>query len=228
VKNKLVLFAILIVPSVLYLVLTTGKHNIKPLAFYGPKTPIEKTEDGKTKIDTLYHTIPEFSLTDQTGRSFGSADLENKIYVANFFFTTCPTICKDMQSLMKTINDRFSNYQDVRMVSFTVDPDNDTPVVLAEYAERLNAKPEKWHFLTGEKQKIYELANGFLLNAGQDSLAPGGFLHSDMVVLIDRKKNIRGIYEGTDATDMKRCIDEVKTLIAEYNIAKKSNVNPIK
>jgi protein SCO1/2 len=208
--------------------LTTGKHNIKALPYLGEKKPYEVNENGKTRIDTLYHAIPEFSFTDQTGNTFGSANLENKIYVANFFFTKCPTICKDMQTLMKTVYDRFQNFQDVRLVSFTVDPENDTPEVLNEYAERFNASADKWHFLTGEKEKIYTLASSYLLNASQDSLAPGGFLHSDLVVLVDRKKHIRGVYEGTDATDMKRCIDEVKTLIAEYNIAKKTNVNPVK
>ncbi|MFN4122114.1 MAG: SCO family protein [Flavobacteriales bacterium] len=227
-KNKFVLFAILVVPSVLYLILTTGKHNIKALPYLGEKKTYEVNENGQIKIDTIYHSIPEFSFTDQTGNTFGSANLENKIYVANFFFTNCPTICKDMQTLMKTIHDRFQNFQDVRLVSFTVDPENDTPEVLNEYAERFNASADKWHFLTGEKEKVYTLASSYLLNASQDSLAPGGFLHSDLVVLIDRKKHIRGVYEGTDATDMKRCIDEIKTLIAEYNIAKKSNVNPVK
>jgi len=228
VKNKFVLIAVLVIPSVLYIALTTGKHNIKPLPYLGVKTPVTNVIEGKTTVDTIYHAIPEFSFTDQTGKTFGSADLENKIYVANFFFTSCPTICKEMQSLMKTIYDRFEQFQDVRFVSFTVDPDNDTPEVLAQFADRLNVKPEKWHFLTGEKEKIYTLANSFLLNASEDAAAEGGFLHSDMVVLIDRKKNIRGVYEGTDVKDMKRAIDEVKTLIAEYNIAKKSNTNPLK
>jgi len=228
VKNKFVLFAVLVVPSVLYLILTTGKHNIKPLPYFGFKTPTTKTVDGKIISDTLYHAIPEFSFIDQTGKKFGSADLENKIYVANFFFTQCPTICKEMQSLMKIINERTQDFEDVRLVSFTVDPDNDTPEALSAYADRLSAKPEKWHFLTGQKADIYTLANSYLLNASEDINAEGGFLHSEMVVLIDRENHIRGIYEGTDIKDMKRAIDEVKTLIAEYNIAKKSNVNPVK
>lgn len=215
----------MIVPTVAYLILTTGKHHIKELNYFGLKTPGDKAGD------TLYHSIPSFNLLDQDGNSFGEKQLEGKIYVANFFFTSCPSICKKMQTLMKKVQDEddFERLEDFKMVSFTVDPERDTPQKLKEYAKLVHADTKRWYFLTGEKEKIYDLAQkGFFANAGVDSIAPGGFLHSDMMFLIDREKHIRGIYQGTDLKDVKRLIDEIKVLIAGYNSARKSNKNPIK
>lgn len=212
-------------PSVAYLVLTTGKHNIKKLGYFGPKIP------GDTPGDTIYHAIPEFEFTDENGKPFGSKNLRDKIYVANFFFTSCPTICPAMQTLMKKVQntDDFKKLNDFRLVSFTVDPDNDTSEKLKEFSDRVGADEGKWHFLTGDRQKIYGLAyDGFMVNAMEDENAAGGFLHSDIILLIDRKSNIRGIYEGTSLKDVKRLIDEAKVLIAEYNSAKKENINPVR
>lgn len=216
---------ILLVPSVAYLVLTTGKHNIKKLGYFGEKIP------GVKEGDTTYHSIPPFQFTDQDGKLFGDKDLQGKIYVANFFFTSCPSICPAMQTLMKKVQDTddFKKLNDFRMVSFTVDPEHDSVSVLKEYAQKIKADSGRWYFLTGDKKVIYDLAyQGFLVNAMEDPTAPGGFLHSDMMLLIDREKHIRGIYEGTSMKDVKRLIDEIKVLIAEYNSAKKENVNPIR
>lgn len=226
-KKPLVLLLILLLPSLAYLgfVFTAGKHNIKTLGYFGPKIP------GEQVGDTLYHSIPPFTFTDENGRDFGDEELKGKIYVANFFFTTCPSICPAMQTLMKKVQDEddFKKLNDFRLVSFTVDPEHDTPEVLKAFADRIQADPGRWHFLTGDRERIYDLAGrGFMLNALQDSSAPGGFLHSDMMVLVDRNRHIRGIYQGTDLKDVKRLIDEIKVLIAEYNLARKENTNPIR
>ncbi len=224
-KKGILLLLILVLPTAAYLILTTGKHKFRDLPYFGNKVP------GVAPGDTIYHEIPPFELTDQDGKPYGSKDLEGKIYVANFFFTTCPSICKEMQTLMKKVHDEddFERLQDFRLVSFTVDPERDTPEKLRAFREQVHATPGRWQFLTGEKEKIYDLAlKGFLANAMQDSLAPGGFLHSDLLVLVDREKHIRGIYQGTDLRDVKRLIDEIKVLIAGYNASKKSNTNPVK
>jgi len=206
-------------------VLTTGKHNIKKLQYFGPKA---LAPDGK---DTIYHTIPAFSLIDQDGKPFGDKDLNNKIYVANFFFTTCPTICPKMQTLMKKIQDTddFKKLNDFKLVSFTVDPDNDTPEKLKEFSNLIKAEQNRWYFLTGNRDSIYDLAyKGFMVNAMEDEKAAGGFLHSDIMLLIDKEKRIRGIYEGTSLKDVKRLIDEAKVLVAQYNSARKENMNPVR
>jgi protein SCO1/2 len=223
VRKVAVLFLILLVPSVAYLILSTGKHKIKPLAVFGPKTL-------DAKGDTVYKTIPSFQFIDQDGKPYGDVDLKNKIYVANFFFTSCPTICPKMQTLVKKLHDQddFKTLEDLKILSFTVDPDNDTPQRLKEFEKEVHADGNRWKFLTGNRDSIYSLAyKGFMANAMEDSLAPGGFLHTDLVFLIDREKRIRGIYEGTNSLEMKRLIDETKVLIAEYNLALKKNVNPL-
>jgi protein SCO1/2 len=223
VRKVAVLFLILLVPSVAYLILSTGKHKIKPLAVLGPKTL-------DAKGDTVYKTIPSFQFIDQDGKPYGDVDLKNKIYVANFFFTSCPTICPKMQTLVKKLHDQddFKTLEDLKILSFTVDPDNDTPQRLKEFEKEVHADGNRWKFLTGNRDSIYSLAyKGFMANAMEDSLAPGGFLHTDLVFLIDREKRIRGIYEGTNSLEMKRLIDETKVLIAEYNLALKKNVNPL-
>jgi len=226
VKKAALLFLILLLPSIAYFVLTTGRHHIKQLGYFGPKIPGEKAGD------TLYHKIPEFAFTDENGKPFGSKELENKIYVANFFFTSCPTICPEMQTLLKKVHDvdDFEKLEDLRFVSFTVDPKTDTPEKLKEYSSLISADPKRWHFLTGDMEKIYEIAGpkGFMINAMEDSTAECGFLHSELMILVDREKHIRGIYEGRDVMDNKRLIDEIKVLVAEYNLALKGNTNPIK
>jgi protein SCO1/2 len=223
VRKVAVLFLILLVPSVAYLILSTGKHKIKALPYFGPKSL-------NAQGDTIYQTIPPFLLTDQDGKPYGDINLKNKIYVANFFFTSCPTICPTMQTLVKKLHDQddFKTLEDLKILSFTVDPDNDTPQRLKEFEKEVHADGKRWKFLTGNRDSIYNLAyKGFMANAMEDSLAPGGFLHTDLVFLIDRDKRIRGIYEGTNSLDMKRLIDETKVLVAEYNLALKKNVNPL-
>jgi protein SCO1/2 len=225
VRKPLILILILLVPSLAYLVLTTGKHNIKKLQYFGPKS---LAANGK---DTIYHTIPAFSLIDQDGKPFGDKDLNNKIYVANFFFTSCPTICPKMQTLMKKIQDTddFKKLNDFKLVSFTVDPDNDTPEKLKEFSSLIKAEKNRWYFLTGNRDSIYDLAyKGFMVNAMEDKKADGGFLHSDIMLLIDKEKRVRGIYEGTSYKDVKRLIDEAKVLVAQYNSARKENMNPVR
>jgi protein SCO1/2 len=225
VRKPLILILILLVPSLAYLVLTTGKHNIKKLQYFGPKS---LAANGK---DTIYHTIPAFSLIDQDGKPFGDKDLNNKIYVANFFFTSCPTICPKMQTLMKKIQDTddFKKLNDFKLVSFTVDPDNDTPEKLKEFSNLIKADKNRWYFLTGNRDSIYDLAyKGFMVNAMEDKKAEGGFLHSDIMLLIDKEKRVRGIYEGTSYKDVKRLIDEAKVLVAQYNSARKENMNPVR
>ena len=224
-RKSLILILILLVPSLAYLVLTTGKHNIKKLQYFGPKS---LAANGK---DTIYHTIPAFSLIDQDGNPFGDKDLNNKIYVANFFFTSCPTICPKMQTLMKKIQDTddFKKLNDFKLVSFTVDPDNDTPEKLKEFSNLIKAEKNRWYFLTGNRDSIYDLAyKGFMVNAMEDKKADGGFLHSDIMLLIDKEKRVRGIYEGTSYKDVKRLIDEAKVLVAQYNSARKENMNPVR
>ena len=153
------------------------------------------------------------------------------IYVANFIFTTCPTICPVMTYQMLRVQQKFENYPNFKMLSHSVNPTYDTPEVLLQYANQMQVDLSNWNFVTGDKDAIYKIANSYLLNVMEDSLAPGGFLHSEFLVLIDKQGKIRarvdeegnsiGAYDGTSEYDIDLLIDDIKVLMAEYNLARK-------
>jgi protein SCO1/2 len=142
-----------------------------------------------------FGTVPQFQLTDQNGQPFGSAQLNGKIWIAGFIFTTCPGPCPMISSRMGDLQRPLEN-SDVQLVSFTVDPETDTPEVLREYAKRVHAEPGRWHFLTGEQKAIYDLTQqGFKLAVADGAAEDGGPVHATRVVLVDRRGTIRGYYD---------------------------------
>lgn len=135
---------------------------------------------------------PSFSLTDQYGKTITSADYKGKVYVVEFFFSTCPSICPIMNRNMLDIQNKFFGNPNFGIASITINPENDTPAVLLEHAKLLGVKSSNWHFLTGDKSYIFDLSNkGFNLYAGQNPKIQGGFEHSGLFALIDKKGNIR-------------------------------------
>jgi protein SCO1 len=222
IRKTFYLLLVILLPASIYFFMTTGKHNMLSLPVYGNKDVVVNFIDGKEKTDTIYHTLPSFVFTNQLGETVSSKDFEDKIMVANFFFTSCPTICPKMTSGLVYAREKLKDYPQVVFISHTVDPENDTVEVLAEYAKRTRAT-NNWHFVTGEKESIYEHAvNGFLVGAQEDVLAPGGFLHSEQVVLVDKLGRIRGYYNGSELEELNRLIDEVKVLIASEMIPRKN------
>lgn len=180
------------------------------------KLPIYGERDNDEKGDTIYHTVGNFSLKNQEGDVYSHNDLKGKIYVANFFFTSCPGICPKMMTNMKKFANAFKNNDEVRIVSFTVDPERDTVEKMKKYADKNGINSKQWNLLTGDKETIYELGvYGYLLSAQEDALAPGGFLHSGQFILVDKEKRIRGIYEGTKAKEMDRMIEDARLLLNE-------------
>jgi protein SCO1/2 len=180
------------------------------------KLPIYGERDNDEKGDTIYHTVGNFSFKNQEGDYYSHNDLKDKIYVACFFFTSCPSICPKMTTNMKKFANAFKNNDEVRIVSFTVDPERDTVEKLKKYADKNGINSKQWNLLTGDKESIYELGvYGYLLSAQEDALAPGGFLHSGQFILVDKEKRIRGIYEGTKAKEMDRMIEDAKILLAD-------------
>ncbi|GAB4248675.1 MAG: hypothetical protein Kow0079_00950 [Vicingaceae bacterium] len=219
--NKvIVLGAILLLPSFFYFFLYSGEYHYKRLPILGPKEVIEK-ENGK--IDTLYHTIPSFKLINQKNETITEQDLLGNIVVADFFFVTCPSICPKMTTNLKFIQDKFKERKDFKIVSFTVNPEHDTVEVLADYAKKVHADESNWSFATGPKKDIYDLAfNGFFVSASRDSLAPGGFLHSGMIILLDKKGRIRGYFDGTVHKTIKEdLVDAIDILYKEEFVALK-------
>ena len=187
------------------------------LPILGERDTVKKMVDGKEVVDTVYHTIPDFKFVNQEGDTVSAQNFNDKIYVADFFFTTCPTICTVMKKQMKKVYEKFKGENEVAILSHTIDSDHDTPAVLKEYAKDLGVSGTKWMFVTGPREKIYEIGEKqYLVVAGADSTAPGGYIHSGAFVLVDKQKRVRGMYNGTDEAGTQRLIADIERLRKEY------------
>jgi protein SCO1/2 len=221
IKKIIILGAILLLPSFFYLFLTVGKHNILSLPYYGPREVITVTNSGVEKEDTIYFTVPDFSFINQHGTAFKREHIEGKIVVANFFFVTCPTICPKMATHIYDVQKTFEGNDNILFVSHTVNPESDSVPILAAYAKKVHAG-NNWHFLTGRKEDIYNVAmKGYFVSAMPDEIAPGGFLHSEMLILLDKKGHIRGYFDGTSTSETKKLKDAIRILLANEFVPKK-------
>ena len=161
-----------------------------------------------------YGSVPEFSLINQDGKNFGSADLRGKIWIADFIYTTCPGPCPMISSRMSELQEPLKN-TDVHLVSFSVDPVKDTPQVLRGYAEKLQAEPGRWDFLTGPQSTIYNLSrNGFKLAVGEEKGVP---IHSTRMILVDRHGEIRGYYDAAEADAVTKLVADTTHLLREQS-----------
>jgi protein SCO1/2 len=224
VKKKLVILVFLLsFPSVFYVLLTTGKHHFVHLRFYGERSV---AANGK---DTIYHTIPAFHFINQNGDSVTDKMYDGKIYVADYFFTTCKSICPKMTTELLRVQAKFAYTNGmVQILSHTVNPESDSVPVLQAYANMVHADTKMWNFVTGDKKQLYDLArNGYMLDATQGNGGADDFIHSEFFVLVDKEKHIRGIYNGTKIKEVNDLLDDIKVLIAEYfikeNAQKKSD-----
>jgi len=170
--------------------------------------------------------VPEFKLTNQNNKTISNKDYHGKVYVVEFFFTTCPTICPKMNESMLQLQNEFYGNPNFGLASITIDPEHDTAAVLKEHANQLGVKHYNWHFLTGDKKYIYGLANkGFNLYAGENNKAAGGFEHSGLFALVDKDGKIRCrkdgqgnpilYYDGLDAAGVEAIKEDIKKLLAE-------------
>ena len=208
-RKVAILISILLLPSLLYLFLHTGVNHFKPLPFYGPKI---LSEEG----DTIYHEIPEFEFVNHLGKKVGHEDYRGNICVVDFFFTRCPTICPQMSTHMLELQNHFYDRKDFKLLSHTVDPRNDTVEVLYDYSKKVHAIDSIWSFVTGPKEEIYEVAfKGYFANAMEDEVAPGGFLHSSNLFLIDKEGRIRGVFDGTSTSEVNSLMDAIGILYQE-------------
>jgi protein SCO1/2 len=166
--------------------------------------------------DSVYHTIPDFSFVNQDNQTITNKNYEGKIYVADFFFTTCPTICPIMKKQMLRVYEKFKENPKVGILSHSIDPRHDSVQVLKEYAARLGVKSKMWNFVTGEKTKIYEIGEkSYYVTAGEDSTAAGGIIHSGAFILVDTKHRVRGVYDGTKETDVTKLLKDMDVLLNE-------------
>lgn len=172
--------------------------------------------------DTVYHKIANFSFVDQDSNIITNETFKGKIYVADFFFTSCRTICPIMKTQMLRVYDSIQNDPEVLILSHTIDPEYDTVGLLKDYAEnKLGVKSNKWHFVTGDKDSIFNIAQtSYLATAMEDSTEPDGRIHSGAFLLIDKDRRIRGRYDGTKEEDVNRLLEEIQILKKEYQSAK--------
>lgn len=174
---------------------------------------------GKTKIegsDTIYHEIPDFNFMNQDSVMVNNEDLKDYIYISDFFFMSCPSICPKVKRQMLKIYDQFESEPLVKLVSHTIDPKRDTPEKLKMYASNLEVDTKKWWFLTAEKGEVMEIADEYFVVAYEDPEAPGGFDHSGKIILVDKDRHIRAFAEGTDPEDVDRFIKDIEILVNEY------------
>lgn len=178
------------------------------------------------EINEKARMVPEFIFTNQDSLEITNADFKGKVTVMEFFFTSCPTICPVMNSNMRTLDEEFHKRDDFAIASFSIDPENDTPKVLKEYAERYGVKSMNWHFLTGDLDKIHELSNtGFNIFTGINPEVAGGFEHQGYFALIDKEGFIRSrrdnhgnpkiYYQGTDVDEVEMLKEDIKNLLEE-------------
>jgi protein SCO1/2 len=172
--------------------------------------------NGSIKIDTLFHSIPNFRLINQDGKPVDQSITEGKVYVADYFFTTCKSICPVMSNQLERVAFSFAGNPKFMILSHTVDPETDTPSLLKEYAALHHAKANSWVFLTGDKKALYELARtGYLLDAQEGNGGPEDFIHTQNFALIDKQRRIRGFYDGTDSSQVNQLITDIGFLLQE-------------
>lgn len=184
------------------------------LPILGNREAVTKTVNGKTVTDTAYATIPDFKFVNQYADTITAKNLDGKIYVADFFFTTCPSICPVMHRNMLNVYKEFKDDENFRIISHTIDPKYDTIPVLKRYADKMGITGNSWWLLHGNKGDTYNIAKSYLQSV-QEKNPAGQFIHDGFFILIDKQKRIRGTYEGTDPKEVDKLIADIKILKAE-------------
>ncbi len=191
----------------------------KKLPVYNPADVNPKLVDESVIHVRRNHKVADFKLLNQNGDTITEADYKDKIYVADFFFTRCLTICPVMTTNMGKLQEVFKNDEDIMFLSHSVTPVMDSVPILREYADKKGVIDAKWNITTGEKKQIYELARKSyfaVLDEGDGGLQD--FIHTENFVLVDKKRQIRGFYDGTDNEDMQRLISDIKILQYEFRL----------
>lgn len=209
----MVMVCILLIPVLIILFLrgfTQNRYDIPVYFEEGVEDPFGHCDHAEGQ----QHYIPEFTFVSQDSTSVGRDDMEGKITIVDFFFTSCPSICPIMSNEMQRVQDAFRDEATVQIFSVSIDPEYDTPAVLAEYAAKHEAAKDKWFFLNGPKEQAYDLARcGFALPIVDGKGNPEDFVHSDKFILVDEAGRIRGYYSGTQREGVDKLILETKILL---------------
>lgn len=190
----------------------------KKLPFLGRKEIIERKEENQIFYDTIPHTIAEFNFVNQDSMWVSNQTFKNKIYVADFFFTSCPTICPIMKKQMLRVYDKYNQNKKFGILSHTIDPKHDSVAVLKKFAEKLGVNTDIWQFVTGDEDVIYELGEtSYMVTVAVDQEASGGYIHSGAFLLIDMDRHVRGVYDGTISEQIDVLINDIEILLKEYD-----------
>lgn len=233
--NKTALYAIILaalIPLASYFIVKKASDAaiVMPRHYFAD-TVITSTKKGKEVTDTVWHKITDFSFTNQLGKQVSLHDLRGKVVVADFFFTHCPTICPPLTNNMKWLQQSITNAQRVgdktpdflHFLSFSIDPERDSVPQIKHWADRFQINPDQWWLLTGEKTKIYDLANNEIKVTAVDGHGiDTSFIHTDYFVLIDTNRHVRGFYHGLDTTDLARLSNDIILLTMEKDPGRKS------
>ena len=216
-----VFVTLLVIPATVYLYFIAQLKSLPKLGYFGPREAIVNTIDGEQVTDTMYHAVPDFSFINQNNQVITDANFENKVYVADFFFASCQSICPIMSSQLERVQEKYRGNDKVGILSHTVDPERDSVPVLRSYANLHEAVDNKWEFITGNKKEIYEIARrGYFVSASEGDGGEEDFIHSPLFVLVDTKKHLRGYYDGTDSLEVNKLLVDIDVLLAE---SKKEN-----
>ena len=189
----------------------------KRLPIYQPAMVNFELVDSTLQHQKKYHRIANFTLTNQNGKTISQEDYKDKIYVADFFFTTCPTICPVMTKNMVVLQNSFLNDPQVMLLSHSVTPDIDTEAQLKKYALEKGVKDQKWNLVTGDKKEIYQLARKSYLVVKEDGDGgPFDMIHTENFVLVDPDNRIRGFYDGTNLQEIAQLLEDIQVLKKEY------------
>jgi len=221
--KKIIVYLVVIAFSIIAIAtfILYEQKNERKLPILNPTDVYPALVDSSLHNKGINHTILDFHLINQNGDSVTQEIINDRVVVANFFFATCPTICPIMNNQLSRVHDKYVNNDDVIILSHTVWPEIDTFEVLKEYGERYKADSKRWQFLTGDKHHLYNLARKSYLVAPSvndtnfDQGGEGDFIHTENIVLIDKKRRIRGFYDGTDSLEVSQLIEDVQILLEQ-------------
>ncbi len=213
-KVNIIFFSLLIIiPFTVFGVMHWLDNNFTQLPFYGNMEKIKQADGSEKEVP---FTVPPFAFTNQDNQPVTGDFVKNKIWVADYFFTKCTSICPKLSLHLQKVQEVFNGDIDVKLVSFTVDPDRDTPGVLKNYASTYHAATSQWQFATGDKKTLYAYARkGLFIVATDGDGGADDFIHSENLVLIDKQGHIRGYYDGTSDTQVNQLIKDIQRLKKE-------------
>lgn len=216
--NNLLFFLVLII----YSCNSSSNNEENTLPIIGERDVNYRMVNGKEVADTIYHKLPDFEYINQDSVLIHSSDLQSKVWVADFFFTSCPSICPSMTSNMKRLSKNTTDLKEyVQFLSFTIDPYTDKPKRLREYIAEHGIDDSNWSFFVGDEEATHELAREFFNAAVKDDSIPGGFGHTPYFSIVDTKGHVRGIYDGTNANAVDSLERDLRKLLKqEYNVTK--------